>query len=101
MKHSTKHCCDLMQLNIDDGRVQIFYSPIKRRYYINVVDQKKVTATQGLVYCPWCAQRLPSDLRKAYQEILRTEYGLEPRYADPEQIPQEFRTDAWWKKRGL
>ncbi|HSC25213.1 MAG TPA: hypothetical protein VLB80_03300 [Candidatus Babeliales bacterium] len=54
-------------------------------------------------YCPWCAKPLPKDLRDEWLEVLKEEYDLD----DPDSkeqkklVPEEFKTDEWWKKRGL
>lgn len=101
MKQPLKHCCEMMQLNLDDGRVQIFYSPEERRYYINVMNGKRIAATQGLFFCPWCGTKLPDDLSTEYHEILAKEYAIDSHHVQTKKIPLEFQTDEWWKKRGL
>ena len=94
------HCCSLMNDFLDDRRVQIFYSPQMREYYIPL---KYHPAVQGIFYCPWCGKELPASLREKLYEILEQEYGIDP---DPDfektkGLHKEFLTDEWWKKRGL
>ena len=94
------HCCSLMNDFLNDGRVQIFYSPQTREYYIPL---KKHMAVQCIFYCPWCGSRLPKDLREEYFDIIYDELHLEPEFkvTDTPGLPEEFKTDEWWKKRGL
>jgi hypothetical protein len=41
------------------------------------------------IYDDWC-------------KILESEYGItDPRGKESDKVPAEFKTDAWWKKRGL
>lgn len=98
-----EHCCKMMNDFLKDIRVQIEYIPKYREYYIPLSYRKKITAIQCLLYCPWCGIKLPESLRDQYFDILEKEYGIEnDTYAEEEGIlPEEFKTDKWWKKRGL
>jgi hypothetical protein len=51
-----------------------------------------------LRYCPFCCKKLPEDLVDAHFDAIRDENG-DGRPLDP--LPEEFKTDEWWKKRGL
>ena len=50
--------------------------------------------------CPWTGKALPTDLYAEREHVLMHEYriGL---YKHPtkEQVPEEFRSDKWWKMR--
>lgn len=65
----------------------------------------KYRATIGfsLQYCPQCGAEFPKDLTDEWYNIMEKDLGIEyPN--DPgkrEQIPAEYETDEWWKKRGL
>lgn len=89
-----------MDFFIADQRVQIYYSPSMREYYIPLKFQH---AVQGIFYCPWCGVKLPESVRDQYFDILETEYGIESDLEMEEQegFPEEFKTDEWWKNRGL
>jgi hypothetical protein len=55
-------------------------------------------------YCPWCGTKLPENLREEWFETLEREYGIETDIGearDRTDIPQEFWSDEWWKKRSL
>ena len=58
-----------------------------------------------MFFCPWCGIKLPKDLGSEYFDILRKEYRIafldvDTRKAE-KSFPQDFESDAWWKKRGL
>ena len=94
------HCCKMMTDFIKDPRVPIRYNYVFRGYYLIM---NYSPAVQGIFYCPWCGVELPRDLRDDLFEILEKEYGLEPSavFENDPLLPEEFKSDAWWKKRGL
>lgn len=96
-----EHCCGQMTRYIADVRIPVKYSPICREYELPLFDSDNVV--QGIFYCPWCGKKLPQDLRDEWFDILRNEYNIEPEYdvLKDKNIPEEFKSDAWWKKRGL
>ena len=106
MDKKTKHCCKWMDLFIQDPRVAIVYWPNYRMLLIPLLQKGKLiaTVTKGITieYCPWCSEKLPTTLYSEWLKILEKEYGLN----DPDNkeqkllIPDEFKTDEWWKKRG-
>jgi hypothetical protein len=113
----TNHCCELTHNFLQTGLgyredVEISYSPILREYSIGS------NRSQSISHCPWCGAKLPTNLRKEYRHILRHEYGIEVAlYKTSEDkcdtpktdqelretllVPEEFKSDEWWKKRGL
>ena len=52
---------------------------------------------QTIAYCPWCGRRLPAALRDQWFALL-DEAGLEP---EDSRVPDEMKSNAWWRKRGL
>jgi hypothetical protein len=88
---------------IKDQRIQIGYDPIMRNYFIPLLYKGRVTALQCLCYCPWCSKKLPTHLNDTWFEILEKEYNLDDPDSKEQEllVPQEFKTDEWWKKRGL
>ena len=89
---------------INDPRIPIKYIPRLREYYIPLIEFGVETRVkQGICYCPWCGVKLPESVRDQYFDILETEYGIELNLDMHEQegFPEEFKTDEWWKKRGL
>lgn len=89
-----------MEYFLEEGKVPINYNCIFREYAIYLND---IVALQGLLYCPWCGTKLPSRLGEKYFEILTQEYNISDPYdkKQAKSIPEEFKSDKWWKKRGL
>ena len=100
MNKKTNHCCIAMQQALDDIRVYFGYIPKYKEYYINT---KNPIVIYIISHCPWCGKKLPSNLTDKWFEILEKEYNLD----DPDSkeqaklVPEEFKTDEWWIKRGL
>ena len=87
-----------MKSSLADPRTAIKYSRKVREYYLE--------AEKGLMvwYCPWCGVKVPKNLRHEFFDTLEQEYNIETTafdYMDRTDIPEEFKTDEWWKKRGL
>ena len=100
-------CCYDMDAHIEDKEFDrlIEYQPDTRSYSFRLYENGKYAGVwQPLYHCPWCGTELPEDLSEKYEEILEQEYGItdwgKPGW--PEGMPpKEFRTNEWWKKRGL
>jgi len=115
----TMHCCELMDYYLNEKKVLIFYNPIFREYFISLRSYKK--GKQSIYSCPWCSQKFPPSLIQEYIKILSEEYEIffdhylgkyfdissndnefffySP--AEIKNIPEEFKSDTWWKKREL
>lgn len=54
-------------------------------------------------YCPRCAKKLPKSLASVWSELIEKTYGITDECDNKQlkSLPQEFKTDEWWKKRGL
>ena len=87
-----------MSFFLNEKKVAIAYSAKFREYYIEL--NNGTDAVQLINYCPWCGSKLPEVLGNVFFETLEKEYNIE---ADLElkNIPHEFQSDEWWKKRGL
>ncbi len=98
--NKTEFCCKLMNQFLDDPKVPLQYYPIAREYGM-ILNQSP--AVQLIFYCPWCGCKLPESVREFFFEILEKEYNVDPEWDiknDPN-VPDEFKSDEWWKKRGL
>lgn len=93
---NTKHCCELMTNIINCKGSRIHYLPQFREYY---VERNGTSAVDILYFCPWCGKNLPESTRDQLFEILEKEYDIDDDL--DEQVPAEFKTDEWWKKRNL
>ena len=81
----------------------IRYEEASRKYSILLYSEMDNLLGCPMEYCPYCGTRLPEPIGPDY--YLLQEYGYdyirdedEPEYKAP---PEEFKTDEWWKKRGL
>lgn len=86
---------------IEDQRLPIEYLPKYREYYIPLIKGHK--AIQCILFCPWCGTKLPKDLGNEYFDILEKEYNITSleETEKAKSLPEEFKTDEWWKKRGF
>lgn len=98
------HCCDMMAMMIDHAGIPIFYSEIFRKYHMVRMFKQVIVDYIVFLYCPWCRRELPKNLVTQYNEIVQKEYGINVREIDINcayDLPEEFKSDEWWKKRGL
>ena len=113
MHDEPKYCCFSMDNALDQEEIKswgelIEYNPTTRSYHFLLYENNKYCGTRyQLKYCPWCGKKLPEKLSHKMEEILEQEYGITakdwdaPGWDDNIHLPEEFRTDEWWKKRGL
>ena len=87
------HCCELMDMFLEDRRLNVHYDEVLREYYTKL---RGNSARQCFLYCPWCGIKLPVSLRIVYHEILWDMFGDDVDIEDMD-IPEEFKTDAWWR----
>ena len=101
IKKKERFCCESMDSCINDEEWVIEYLPVSRSYLLSCRDH----FTLLMKYCLFCGTKLPKDLSDELHDILVEELGIEsPDYRDFEndkRVPDEFKTDEWWKKRGL
>lgn len=89
------HCCKEMSFFIEEKKVAIYYRPQFREYAVGL---RQMSASQIIHYCPWCGKKFPLGLDDAFFEEIE-KLGFET--ANDLNLPEEFKTDEWWKKRGL
>jgi hypothetical protein len=75
--------------------LSVIYLPAVRSFVV----ETKCDNELDILYCPWCGTRLPKDLVTELTNVIYQELSLSG-YEDP-LVPQEFKTDMWWKRRGL
>ncbi len=93
-------CCNMIKTYIEGEDHLVNYSEILREYSVKIVNNDNLT----LIYCPWCGQKFPKSLRNEWFDTLM-DMGFENPWdayeeEDPN-FPEAFKSDAWWKKRGL
>jgi len=94
-----KHCCELMSQFLLDPRIRINYFKKFRGYYLDTTSG----AYQTIFHCPFCCSKLPQNLMEEYYKILEKEYNIDDPHDEEQEniIPEEFKSDEWWKKRNL
>ena len=94
------HCCQHMVDLIEEERLGLFYVERIRRYSVLLKGQLGLFK---LSYCFCCGAKLPDDLAVEFDFILKNDYHMQEPYKAvySKQVPPEFMTDEWWKKRGV
>ena len=93
-------CCMGMHDDLLDKQVE--FDRTFKCYYIHLHGDR----WQTMGYCMYCGAELP-DLRSSkdgsdpYRDALEEAVGKEYCDITEDEIPKEFKTDEWWKKRGL
>lgn len=83
-------CCKALYEDLLDGKVvynemyNCFHYPYSRVF----------------AYCPNCGAKLP-DYSTEYDEALEEALGKEYCDITEDEIPEEFKTDEWWRKREI
>jgi hypothetical protein len=101
-----EYCCNVMQARLQDLDCPLQYMASIRYYTMSVPQSHAVKnivwPDYDVSFCPYCGAKLPNDLVDERVDILEQEYGItDPYIKQKKLIPAEFKTDEWWKKRGL
>lgn len=102
MKKDSVYCCDYLQEKITEKDAPVRYSHKFREFYLHSIKDDSISFT--IDFCPWCGSHFPKNLRDDFFETLNQEYNIATnifRFNKEKSIPPEFKTDEWWKKRGL
>lgn len=89
---SSNQCCAELAFFLEEKKVQVTYLAKFREYGINTTSG----GFQEIFYCPWCGKKFPGSLRDEWFDQLEG-MGVDP-IGEPEHVPSEFMTDAWWLK---
>ena len=87
-------CCKAVYDDLCDAICE--FDLILKSYYWNL----GVNRAQTFSFCPYCGLKLPCLIHEYFDEL---EKALDKEYCDitPDEIPEEFKSDEWWRKRGL
>ena len=103
-------CCNELKISVtyEDMRRKtglILYRHVWRDFSMQSGDITNKEDAYAIYYCPFCGTRFPRSLWDDWYSILDEEYHLtwgdEPLEEFLPKLPPEFRSDEWWKKRGL
>ncbi len=101
------HCCETLKDNLEYKceqhnnncpRSPFAYIP-KTREFVIKTDEFWLGETWhflNIQYCPFCGYKFPESLRDKYFDNLE-KLGVNW-IINPEQIPEEYRSDKWWNK---
>jgi hypothetical protein len=94
------YCCYKWQRYVlTDPRVPITYNPQMRFFYVMV--EEDTPFVQNLERCLLCNKKWPKCLVEEWVRTIKKEWAFDPTYGKNDwRIPDEFRTDEWWKNRG-
>jgi hypothetical protein len=101
------HCCEGMRYLIEDPLAPIAYAPEIRSYALTIPSSylglNELCVSFIIAHCPRCGAQLPKDVADEWSEIVRKQFHITDELDEDQlkSLPQEFKTDEWWKKRGL
>lgn len=90
-----------MEFELEKDKTVIEYEPEVRVY--SIITRNSLYGThQQIIYCPWCGTKLSKSLGNEWCAVVKQELGIDTVFAEEwEKLPEEYKTDEWWKKRGL
>lgn len=97
-------CCKTLENFCKQGDY-VKYDPCDRSFSIFKVGNSQIGIC--IDYCPFCGEKLPVNLIDTREQVIQKELGIDyvPSYSTFDNLdamlPEEFKTDEWWKKRGL
>jgi hypothetical protein len=106
VKIAKTHCCDVLHRNVERICAQ---HPDRWDCRDMLIEYRSKTDSYGLMihdggssvisiqFCPWCGAKL-RDLSDARFQLLE-QLGCDA--FDNDTIPEEFRTDQWWRERNI
>jgi hypothetical protein len=98
-EHTDDYCCSEMKSLMKDRKFGICYKKQISETYVLCRGERGVTWTFS--YCPFCGKDIEGK-RELFFDTLKTECNIEATaFNENILLPEEFRTDEWWKKRGL
>jgi hypothetical protein len=90
-------CCNSMRRHVLDPVSPMSYTGRLRQFFIAPNETAPITL---FAFCPWCGIRLPASLNEEWFDAVE-KFGIVDIFQSIDELPAEFRTDAWWKSRDL
>lgn len=102
-------CCDGLRAVLKNPDCPLKYHAYLREYVLTAPDylrskKKNVIYSSFIItHCPRCGTEFPESLSDQWYDVMEKEFGLKGLIGADEAklIPEEYKTDEWWKKRGL
>lgn len=106
---NTDFCCNGLRAMTKSPDCPLRYKAYVRQYILTAPDYLRskrrnvIYPTFIITHCPRCGLKLPDNLFDEWHDIMEKEFGLSGLIGPDEAhlIPEEYKTDEWWKKRGL
>lgn len=81
-------------------QTDLIYNTRFREYGVKSVRQRGPYIP--MTYCLSCGRQLEPSLRDLWAKLLQRDHGIAEPFKTPiAKLPKSFRTDQWWKRRGL
>lgn len=98
-----KYCCYDFEICINRKEIKYLKKYGCFWFYYKREGKKNSYGLYRLGYCPFCGAQLPKNQLEGdvYWDELEKTVGKEFCDIKPEEIPKEFKTDEWWRKRGF
>jgi hypothetical protein len=100
-------CCEELEVLVEDPECYVKYIPYQREYVFYIpqyyITDGRLHMYFPISYCSWCGMQLPKNLSSEWYALVKEKFGLTD-FAEIEVmklLPEEFRTNQWWKKRKL
>ncbi len=107
MNEKKQFCCKAIKLLINDPESPLEYEPARRLYSLVSIPKafrkkNELTVAFGISHCPRCGKELPKELTDEWLSIVEKGFGIDGILDEKiDSLPQEYKSDEWWKKRGL
>lgn len=97
------HSCKKMNQFLNDQRIPLSYLSIFNEYALQL--KRSTMIHEPINYCPWCGCTLPKSLRQKFIKTVNEATSIQAKkitkIITKKNLPAEFKTQEWWKKRGL
>ena len=97
-------CCDIMHRYVVEHNLE--YDPVRRIVYFFIRSNEPPELQpeyygSPCIFCPYCGTKIPKMLSLEYLDELEIAVGKDYCDITDDEVPEEFKTDEWWIKRGL
>ena len=99
-----QHCCLDMAWWISEPVEWPGQGPNPVMLWLEAWDEYRINIPRGgnaavvVRFCPWCGQELPPTKEELWHQALYDLGFFDPTEQD---IPEELKSDLWWRTRGL
>ena len=103
VREDGEYCCERMRIVMESRKYDMYYDKQFSHYLCERRDRGPKWSWD---FCPFCGKSIKSKSEQ-YDKVLLKEFGISTKEDGfnwntlDERLPNEFKTDEWWKKRGL